>query len=182
MKKILSILTIALFATAMVGCNKDNDNNDSNSNSSSNVTLGDNMMIYDGRVYAGESYANFDDGTIHYVFHNSGEADNDIPFEMHGDVYSNIYNRTFDLSQFHEDATFSLHIMIADGGIMDLRYENNIDMLWSFLDGDNMANASCFQNGTATVTVEGDQLSVLVDGVLTNGKTLKYKVVAQDIN
>lgn len=165
MKKIFSLLMVAFMATMVVSCDKDDNKEDSN-------TLSDNTLVYDGKVYSGESGVQFMNGSLQYALYNHSANG----FELSGNIESSAYNRTFDLTQHHEDFMFTVHINVGES--LDLKFQNYPQNFWCFLNGESLENTSCFRSGTATVTVANGQLTVVVEGVLINGKELKYKVVA----
>ena len=169
MKKILSLLMVAFMATMAVSCNKDDDKNKDNNPPQG---LSDNTLVYDGTVYNGESGVQFLNGSLQYALFNHSENG----FELSGNIESSAYNRTFDLTQHHADFMFTVHINV--GEILDLKFQNYPQNFWCFLNGESLENTSCFRSGTATVTMNNGQLTVVVEGVLINGKELKYKVVA----
>ena len=141
--------------------------------------LADNVLVYDGVTYNGQSAAtvfpNGDQGFIQFVLESSTEGQ---MFSLQGGLYQDAHNRTFDLTKHLSDITFNFHLNVGDD-LLDVQYSNNPDNLWGFLNGDNMAGASCFKSGTATCTVNGNHLVVEVDGTLKNDKPLKFKIATE---
>lgn len=179
MKKIFSILMIALFAIAMVACKKDNpkpdDNNGGNNGGNNDTpTLVDNVLIYDGVTYTGEASASISNGMIQYALQKmDGENGS---FFVQGS-YKGVDNCTFNLTEVVEGVEFYVHVLIGEG-IFDMQYTADTEHgLWSFVDGDNTPGISSFTSGTATVTKNGDNLTIVMDGVVRNGKSLKCKLV-----
>ena len=174
MKKILSILLIAIFSVAMVACDE-KENEETNNNQGGGNQGGtsiDNTLIYDGVAYSGESGVMFSEGSLQYALYNNGENG----FQVSGNIASSAYNRTFDLTQHHSDLMFSVHVNV--GEILDMQYQNYPQNYWCFLNGESLEQRSCFTSGTATVSVENGRLTVVVEGTLINGKEIKYKAVA----
>ena len=179
MKKVFSILMIALLTTAMVACKKDNpqpSNNNGGNNGENNdtPTLADNVLIYDGVTYTGEASATISNSIIQYALQKmDGGNDN---FFVQGS-YKGADNCTFDLTKVVEGVDFHVHVMI-EGGVFDMQYSVNTENgLWSFVDGDNTPGVSSFTSGTATVTKNDNNLTIVMDGVVRNGKSLKCKLV-----
>lgn len=178
MKKVFSILMIALLTIAMVACKKDNpqpsNNGGNNGENNDTPTLVDNVLIYDGVTYTGEASASISNGMIQYVLQKiDGENDN---FLVQGS-YKGADNCTFDLTKVVEGVDFYVHVLI-EGGVFDMQYTAYTEHgLWSFVDGDNTSGISSFTSGTATVTKNGDNLTIVMDGVVRNGKSLKCKLV-----
>ena len=167
MKKATRFIMMFVAAATMMfaSCDKDNEKTSD---------LADNTVVYDGVVYncvAGASvFPNGEPGFIQYVLYNQ-----DYTLHLEGGLYQSAHNRTFDLSRHHDDLEFHFHLGI-ENGVLDVQWSDNPNNLWCFLDGDNM-NTSCFSSGTATVTIDGLHLTIVVDGTLVNGKTLKFKIV-----
>lgn len=168
------MMFVAAAAMMFASCGKD-DNNDNNGGGNNTPTeVAANTVVYDGVVYSCESAAtvfpNGEPGFIQYVLNSQ-----DYTVSLDGGLYQSAHNRTFDLTQHHDDLEFRFHLGI-ESGVLDVQWSDNPNNFWCFLDGESM-NTSCFSSGTATVTVEGLHLTILVDGTLINGKTLKFKIV-----
>lgn len=163
MKKIFPVLLTVLFVAAAVSCNKDDDKTDNP------TSLGDNTLVYDGTTYSGTCQALGTYNGIHYELVGDG-------FVVSGQVESDAFNRTFNLTQHYTDLTFAIHINV--GEILDLQYQNYPQNYWCFLNGDNLGSNSCFSSGTVTVSVADGKLNMVLEGTLINGKELKYKIVS----
>lgn len=166
MKATRFIMMFVAAATMMfTACGKDEEGSSA---------LADNTVVYDGVVYNGVAAAtvfpNGEPGFIQYVLNNQ-----DYTVHLEGSLYQNAHNRTIDLARHNDDLDFGFHLGI-ENGVLDVQWWDNPNNLWCFLDGDNM-NSPCFSSGTATVTVDGLHLTVMVDGTLINGKSLKFKIV-----
>lgn len=178
MKKFFSILMIALFAIAMVACKKDtpqpSNNGGNNGGNNDTPALADNVLIYDGVTYTGEASASISNDIIQYALQKmDGGNDN---FFVQGS-YKGANNCTFDLTKVVEGVEFYVHVMI-EGGVFDMQYSADTEHgLWSFVDGDNTPGISSFTSGTATVTKNGNNLTIVMDGVVRNGKSMKCKLV-----
>lgn len=144
------------------------------SNTVPQIGIADNTVVYDGVTYScvpgATVFPNGEPGFIQYVLYSQ-----DYTLHLEGGLYQSAHNRTFDLTQHHDDLEFHFHLGI-ENGVLDVQWSDNPNNLWCFLDGDNM-NTSCFSSGTATVTVDGLHLTIVVDGTLVNGKALKLKIV-----
>lgn len=132
-------------------------------------TLSNNMLIYDGVAYNGQGAVAFFETVLQYVFDGSN-------FGVMGNIESNAYNHTFDLSHHSEGHMYNMHVNVGDA--LNLVYINNPQELSCSLNGQDLGNSSCFSNGTATITVANDTLTMQVEGTLINGKELKFKFTA----
>lgn len=187
MKKVFSILMVALFATAMMSCQKENVNE----GNGSQTEIAKNTLVYDGTTYT------FSDVVVTYY-----HSQLTLMFAFTGDTLENgqprlsvegihivpsVWNKTLDLAsyaQYPEDATVTLNI----SGEVNLSYEawDNGGMVGShgILDGQEYENESIFTSGTYNVSGnnDGTPITVTVDGKLKNGKTLKMKIVSDNYN
>ena len=167
MKTTRFLMMFVAAATMMfAACGKDDEKT---------TDLADNTVVYDGVTYNCTSAASYfpggEPGFVQYVLNNQ-----DYTVHLDGGLYQSAHNRTFDLTRHHDDLEFHFHLGI-EGGVLDLQWSDNPNNFWCFLNGDSM-NSSCFSSGTATVTVDDNyHLTILVDGVLINGKSLKIKIV-----
>lgn len=164
MKKFLSLLIVALFATAMISCEKEKED-----------AFANNTLVYDGVVFHGTSaatgFVNGEPGFIQYVLDNYSDT---ASLMLTGGLYENDHNCTLNLAENNPDHHFNFTISAQKGDTgVDLQF-------WGYegtLDGEGTNGTGLFTSGTATITVTDDQhLTIDVEGTLTNGKKLKFNI------
>lgn len=178
MKKFQSLLMIAM-ALFTVACGDDDEKNDGNAQAQTGeytpvpTPLEDNTFIYDGITFRGECRVTTSNNVVQYAL--VGEF-----FQVSGNIGSTANtNSTIDLTKHYEDMMFAVHINLENnqGTVLDMQYQNYPQNYWCFLNGESLGATSCFKSGTATVTMADGNLTLVVDGTLINGKSLKYKIV-----
>ena len=191
MKKIFSILMVALMATAIVSCNKDDDSSSSaggngGGNGGSTLNIAANTLIYDGITYS------FDEVIVDY-YHSSLTLMSAFTSETLEDgtplltvdgihITPNMWNRDFDLtSQAQWPDEVSVYLYLS--GVLDFNFDgwcNGDRDMGGYLDGVSYEHSSIFSSGTYRVSGnnDGTPITVTVDGVLKNGKTFQMKLVS----
>lgn len=189
MKKVFSILMVALLATAIVSCQKDDEANPAGGETQS--TIADNTLVYDGTTYV------FDHVVVDY-YHSeltllSASTEDTLEsgsprLSVEGiHIMPECWNNSFDLasaSQYPDGVMVGMHM----SGVVEMSFEqyNNGSNTGGYgtLDGQTYENESIFSSGTYTVSGnnDGTPITVTYDGVLKNGKTLKLKIVSGSYN
>lgn len=188
MKKVFSVLMVAFAMTAMVACSKD-DNKGSNNNEPTSG-IANNTLIYDGTKYT------FDYVGVGY-FHQSltlmgattsDTLENGEPLLTVDGIHitPEIWNKDIDLA--NQDQW-------VDGMVIDLVFNGAFNMSYAGyyngdkdingeLDGVSYEHESIFTSGTYHVSGnnDGTPITVTLNGVLKNGKTLQMKLVSGNYN
>lgn len=187
MKKIFSILTIALFATIMVSCDKEDVKNNA-SNGGTQLNIPANTLIYDGTSYTFDIVdVDYYHSELTLVSAETSEIVNEEPkLSIHGiHITPNAWNKTLDLSnasQWPEDVMVALHL----SGELNISYEswNNGGQLgsWGEFNGEELENTSLFTSGTYRVSGnnDGTPITITYDCTLKNGKKLQIKLVTDN--
>lgn len=188
MKKIFSILTIALLATAMVSCDKEDETNNA-SNGGTQLNIPANTLIYDGTSYTFDNvYVDYYHNQLTLVSAETNDTlDNGEPkLSIQGiHITPNAWNKTLDLanaSQWPEDVMVALHL----SGELNISYEswNNGGEMgsWGEFEGEEIQNTSIFTSGTYRVSGNnnGTPITITYDCTLKNGKKLQIKLVTDN--
>ena len=181
MKKVFSILMVAFAMTAMVACDKEDNEG------GSTLNIADNTLVYDGQTYK------FDQVVVDYyhsqltlmsAFTNDTLEDGSPKQMVQGiHIMPEVWNHSFDLadaSKYPDGVMVALHLY----GLVNITFEqwNNGDNTgaWGTLDGVQYENESIFSSGTYTVSGnnDGTPITVTYDGVLKNGKKIQMKLVS----
>lgn len=185
MKKIFSILMVALMAMAVVSCGKDEDNNTS-TNGGTQLNIADNTLVYDGVTYVLTNVVvdYYHPGLTLMNASTSETMGNGDPLLVVDGIHitPNMWNRDFDLtSQAQWPDEVSVYLYLS--GALDFHFDgwcNGDRNISGSLDGVNYENESIFTSGTYRVSGnnDGTPITVTVNGVLKNGKTLQMKLVS----
>ncbi len=184
MKKFFSILMVAMLATAMVSCEKDNDSDDSQMN------IADNTIVYDGQTYTIDNvWVDYYHSELTLISAATGETmDNGDPLVYVDGIHitPNAWNRDFDLtdnSQWPDEVS----VYLIFNGVLGINYvgwvNGDRDMSGD-LDGVGYEHESIFTSGTYRVSGnnDGTPITITVNGKLKNGKTLQMKIVTGNYN
>lgn len=184
MKKVLSILVVAMFATAVMSCSKDKDDE-------STLNIPDNTLVYDGTSYT------FDEVVVDY-YHQALTLVSAYTSEMQQGtedpmlaidgihITPNMWNKTFDLtSQASWPDEVSVYMIL--NGVLDISFEgwvNGDRDISGHIDDVDYEHESIFTSGTYRVSGnnDGTPITVTIDGVLKNGKKLQIKLVTDSYN
>lgn len=180
---------VALFATAMMSCQKDNEPSPAGDDSQLNIA--DNTLVYDGTTYK------FDHVVVDYYHsqltlmgaYTEDTLESGSPRLMVEGIHlmPESWNNSFDLasaSQYPDGVMVCLHLY----GVVEMSFEqfNNGGNTGAYgtLDGQEYENESIFSSGTYTVSGnnDGTPITVTYNGKLKNGKTLKLKLVSGSYN
>ncbi len=162
---------VALLATAMISCDKEEGSTDT---TAEEATL-TNTLVYDGVVFHGTpgatGFNHGEPGFIQYVLNNYSDT---ASLMITGGLYENDHNCTLNLAENNSDHHFNFTISAQkDDTSFDLQF-------WGYegtLNGEETNGSPLFTSGTATITVTDDQhVTIDVEGTLTNGKTLKFNI------
>jgi len=170
MKRLFQFIMVALFATALVACDKENEQPENNNGNS--TTLSDNTLVYDGVSYSGQAQAQYSGDYVEVVLSNNNA---DPAFGLNCRLDANCFDRSIDLTQHNVEITMFYHVYVED--LLDLKFQSYPQNFWCFLDGENYESSSCFTSGTFTASVADGILTVELDGTLANGKGLQYRIV-----
>ncbi len=189
MKKIFSILMVAFAMTAMVSCNKDNDGGN---NDEPTLNIADNTLIYDGTTYTLDIVEVWHQNGPLYTMnaYTSDTLENGEPVLTVDGIHISpeVWNKNYDLvSQDQWQNGESVEIILR--GAISLYYQGYYmgdKDLNGELDGVTYEHESIFTSGTYRVSGnnDGTPITVTLDGVLKNGKTLQMKLVSgnYDVN
>lgn len=164
----IKTLFLALAASLMLfaACQKED----------SNGTIASNTFEYDGSAYEAQSRA-----TIYKFL----EQDDPglIEFEMANDFINlsilgylhNAHTCTYDLAENYTDISVEYRLEVACDKQLRMAYMNGPNGIYGEINGED-SFSSPFSSGTAKITVTDTHLNIIIDGVLTNGKTLKFNI------
>ena len=160
MKKVLSILMVALAMTAMVACGDEKDNEGDNNV----MELADNTLVYDGVTYHMDAFQSYYHAGLTTVDAVSLETDGGEPviqfIRLH--IRPTMWNRTADVfTETNEDETWECGFT---GTIFDGEY-------FDIYDGFSACKIGVFGDNNGT------PVTVTLDGTLKNGKTMQMKLV-----
>lgn len=187
MKATKLFFTFVAAATMMfAACGKDDNENDGGSQ----LNIPANTLVYDGVTYT------FDNVYVDYMYsgltgmeaYTNDTLDNGEPMlRLHGiHITPNVWNRDFDLadlSQWPDEVSVNL----VFEGVLNMAYTSFVNGdrgVSGRLDGEYYEEESIFTSGTYRVSGnnDGTPITVTVDGVLRNGKTLQMKLVSGNYN
>ena len=180
MKKVFSILMVAFAMTAMVACNKeDNGGGNGDNNDNSTTIIEDNTLVYNGVTYhmTPEVLAWGTELTRMLAVSTETDANEEPVIRFDGlHIYPTTWGRTMNLASPVEGDEWILAFM---GSVIDCNAFFEQGGLGGELDGQNYTDESVFSSGTLLVSGnnDGTPITVTLDGVLKNGKTIKMKLV-----
>lgn len=187
MKKIFSILTIALIATAIVSCDKEDEKTNDNG---TELNIPANTLIYDGNTYTFSNVmVDYYHNELTLVSAETADLVDDQPrLAINGiHITPETWNKTLNLAmptQWPEGVSVTLNL----SGAIDIAYEawNNEGHLgsWGTFDGAEIDNTNLFTSGTYRVSGnnDGTPITVTYDAVLKNGKKIQIKLVSGSYN
>ena len=156
MKKVLTILFAALMMTAVAGCNKDKDKDNNNQQEQ---TIADNSVVYNGTTYHMNTQVEWINAQMTWVNAKSVECIDEDPVIVFTNIHliPEVWNKTLDI------ASGEVPIIM-----IELKAENDI-----------FGEFDAFVSGTYSVkgNNDGTPVTITLDGVLSNGKSLKMKLV-----
>lgn len=167
MKAIKLMLFVAAATMMFAACGKEDP------------VVGDNQMIYDGKLYQGEGRGSIQNDFAELSCYSETEGQ---LFAIDCHIENLTSTNTYDLTKVDTEHGLHFHILVEGPGmqaedIFDLQYQNS-PQLWYFLNGDNVSGTSAFVSGTATATVSDEKITLDVSGELVNGKSLAFRIVA----
>ena len=178
----------ALAATMMLfaACGKDDDNkNSGGSGGGSGLSIADNTLMYDGVTYTFD-YVMVDYYHPELTLVNATTSDTTESGEpllsidgIH--ITPNAWNKSFDLAD-NSNWPDEISVYLIFNGALDISFDGwvNVDRdISGHLDGVDYEGESIFESGTYSVSGnnDGTPITVTVDGMLKNGKTLQMKIV-----
>lgn len=180
------MMFVATAAMMFASCGKDDNEN----GGGSQLNIPANTLVYDGVTYT------FDNVYVDYMYsgltgmeaYTNDTLDNGEPMlRLHGiHITPNVWNRDFDLadlSQWPDEVSVNL----VFEGVLNMAYTSFVNGdrgVSGRLDGEYYEEESIFTSGTYRVSGnnDGTPITVTVDGVLRNGKTLQMKLVSGNYN
>ena len=179
MKKVFSILMIALLTIAMVACKKDKPKPDNNNDNPAVTETAANTLVLNGTVYHLNSHYQYSaeqDRSYAGASTVETDANGDPLYDIISDVENFCLNRTLDLTTAYDDASyyFAVHnSMWSEQIFQDYHVGNGFYGMINDLDyGEN----SIFSSGTLTVSKDENAFTYKVTGVLKNGKSLSFHI------
>jgi len=179
MKKVFSILMIALLTIAMVACKKDKPKPDNNNDNPAVTEAAANTLVLNGTVYHLNSHYQYSaeqDRSYAGASTVETDANGDPLYDIISDVENFCLNRTLDLTTAYDDASyyFAVHnSMWSEQIFQDYHVGNGFYGMINDLDyGEN----SIFSSGTLTVSKDENAFTYKVTGVLKNGKSLSFHI------
>ncbi len=179
MKKVFSILMIALLTIAMVACKKDKPKPDNNNDNPAVTEAAANTLVLNGTVYHLNSHYQYSaeqDRSYAGASTVETDANGDPLYDIISDVENFCLNRTLDLTTAYDDASyyFAVHnSMWSEQIFQDYHVGNGFYGMINDLDyGEN----SIFSSGTLTVNKDENAFTYKVTGVLKNGKSLSFHI------
>ena len=179
MKKVFSILMIALLTIAMVACKKDKPKPDNNNDNPAVTEAAANTLVLNGTVYHLNSHYQYSaeqDRSYAGASTVETDANGDPLYDIISDVENFCLNRTLDLTTAYDDASyyFAVHnSMWSEQIFQDYHVGNGFYGMINDLDyGEN----SIFSSGTLTVSKDENAFTYKVTGVLKNGKSLGFHI------
>lgn len=170
------MLFVAAATMLFAACSKDED---------TTAAAGDNQMIYNGKTYQGETVSgSIENANVSLSLQSFAEA---FIFEINSNIDNLTSSHTYDLTMADPNNPLFFHIFLQsedldnENKIFDFQYQN-APHLWYFLDGDNVSGSSAFTSGTAVATLDGNNITLTVNGTLVNGKPLSFRIVAPKNN
>jgi len=179
MKKVFSILMMALLTIAMVACKKDKPKPDNNNDNPAVTEAAANTLVLNGTVYHLNSHYQYSaeqDRSYAGASTVETDANGDPLYDIISDVENFCLNRTLDLTTAYDDASyyFAVHnSMWSEQIFQDYHVGNGFYGMINDLDyGEN----SIFSSGTLTVSKDENAFTYKVTGVLKNGKSLSFHI------
>lgn len=179
MKKVFSILMVAMFATAMVSCTKDNKDDNENKDNNTPTEAAANMAIIDGHTLHLDCRYSIEHSGRGYLDGESVEILDSVPcLNIRGDVTQK--NRTYDLTHHYTDGdyAFGVGVNTGDTSFYYFQQDNHIDgypLFYGTINEQEYDNGA-FQSGTLTINCTDDLLTYKLTGVLRNGKAVSFHV------
>ena len=179
MKKVFSILMIALLTIAMVACKKDKPKPDNNNDNPAVTEAAANTLVLNGTVYQLNSHYQYSaEQERSYAGASTVETDanGDPLYDIISDVENFCLNRTLDLTTAYDDASyyFAVHnSMWSEQIFQDYHVGNGFYGMINDLD---YGEDSIFSSGTLTVSKDDNAFTYKVTGVLKNGKSVSFHI------
>lgn len=183
MKRILSILMIALLTTAMVACKKDNpqpsNNNGGNNGTPAATEAAANTLVLNGTVYQLNSFYQYSaEQERSYAGASTVETDanGDPLYDIISDVENFCLNRTIDLTTAYDDASyyFAIHNSMWSEQIFQDYHAGN--GFYGMINDVYYGEDGIFSSGTLTVSKDDNAFTYKVTGILKNGKSISFHI------
>ncbi len=183
MKRILSILMIALLTTAMVACKKDNpqpsNNNGGNNGTPATTEAAANTLVLNGTVYQLNSFYQYSaeqDRSYAGAWTVETDPNGDPLYDIISDVENFCLNRTLDLTTAYDDASyyFAIHNSTWSEQIFQDYHVGN--SFYGMINDEDYGEDSIFSSGTLTVSKDENAFTYKVTGVLKNGKSISFHI------
>lgn len=182
----------AFAATMMLfsACGKDDDSNSGNGGGNQ-PNIADNTVVYDDHTYTVDLVeVDYYNPSLTLVDATSSVAadDGSPSLEVHGiHITPDIWNRDIDLTnldQWTDGMVVDLMFVWPDQSIEYQAYYNGDKDISGLLDGVSYEHESIFTRATYHVSGnnDGTPITVTLDAVLKNGKTLQMKIVTGNYN
>ena len=180
---------VAFAMTAFVACSKDNDDNtDNNGGGNNNVpmlNIEDNTLVYDGTTYHMDTRVESADQWLTQVYAYSQEKDGDgesVVIYDASHIWSTMFNTTVDLVS--PDMEYGIYFWFSDGSRLNAYYTPDVseNSIGGQIFNVDYEHEPIFYSGTYSVlgNNDGTPITILLDGVLKNGKTIQMKLVSDN--
>jgi hypothetical protein len=179
MKKAFTLLMAAMFATAVVSCNKDEKEDTDNKDNNTPVEAAANTAVIDGHTLHLDCRYSIESSGRGYLDGESVEVlDSVACLTVRGDVTQK--NRTYDLSSHIADAdyAFGFGVNLGDTTFNYFQQDNHVDgdpLFYGTINEQEYPNGA-FQSGTLTVNCTSELLTYKILGVLRNGKAVSIHI------
>lgn len=177
------MMFVAVAAMMFASCNKDDNEN----GGGSQLNIANNTVVYDGVTYT------FDYVMVGYAHseltlmsaETADTLEDGTPRLMLDGIHitPEAWNRDFNLADINQWPVEYVMINLVFTGVLDISYTSYVNGdrgVSGRLDGEYYEEESIFTSGTYRVSGnnDGTPITVTVDGVLKNGKTLQMKIVS----
>lgn len=160
--KIKLIIVLAAVAMLFTACGKDNE-----------PQLENNTLVYDGITYHFQSRAwleNWGPVVDHYIVTMS---QGDGLHEMHVNFAAENLSQTFDLTKTYDNVEFGCSLVLEQGASI---YFSHFDNSYAGYINGEQQDKTIFSAGTFTSLFDDNGITFTLNGTLTNGKALAFKV------
>ena len=166
MKGIIFLIALLSAALLFAGCKKGIE---------TAVDTEPNTLYSAGKVHQLVSSYTFNEELYSNTTSHSTETNSEGNYSIRINVSldSNCLNRTFDISKFQDDITYTISIVNGDSknvmSITNISYDYFLGSI-----GNQKTQGSPYQSGTMTITKNDSYYSLIVKGVLKNGYALCF--------
>ena len=179
-KKVFSILMVAMFATAMVSCDKGDENY------LPPLNLADNTLAYDGETYEMQTIITYVHHELTYITAlsvDTNAAGEHLVVFNSLDVRPEIWNRTMNLASPAVGDAWVFRIIVPGLDISSMGGNSSgVPYFIGKIDNVRYEDESIFTIGTLSVSGnnDGTPITVTMNARLKNGKVIQMKLVSDN--